>query len=506
MGRAVRLKCRGYIVFSLTVVETVALLISTLLLSALSIHVMAPVAVKLGLTDKPGGRKHHEHATPLVGGIAIYLSLLVSGLLLKWYELGDFNFLFIAAGGALVLTGLIDDYCELSIRIRMGVQALASLVMILMAGIVLNDLGAIVSTDLLMLGYFAVPITILGVVAITNALNMMDGIDGLAGAVSCVCLGLLLSVAMVSGSVPDAILIVSAMGAVLGFLLFNFHWFGIRKAHVFLGDSGSTMLGFLFAWLLISLSQGEGRAMQPVTALWIFAVPLMDLAGLIIRRLWLKRSPFKADRGHLHHLLLDAGFRVRQAVVLIAAIQVLLGLIGLMGLYLDIPDRVMFISFLLLFSLYCYLIIRPWRVVPRLRYVHQCLSLTVRGCDQVYVGNLDIETAIENIEQMINSLNHDHTFRVYEYSDKQTDRLYCFAVIDIHMTDNMSKVCRQLVRSKFSKPGFIIRKFIVRNPDNDRRKVVREGETTARLGDRRSAVISEVKNAVKKSFTGQVLD
>ncbi len=462
------------------------------LMAVVFIRLITPIAIQVGLTDKPDGRKHHETPTPLVGGVAIYFSVLVSGLLLYINDVEGVNLAFIAVGGVLVLIGLLDDHFEVSVRIRMLIQAFASLVMIYGAEVVLLDLGAIVSSELLVLGILAVPFTILGVIGTTNALNMVDGIDGLAGALSFVCLALLLSVAVVSGHNSEVILIAITMGGILGFLLFNFHWFGIRNAHVFMGDAGSMMLGFLFAWLLISLSQGDDRAIQPVTALWIFAVPLMDSVGIIMRRLWLRRSPFKADRGHLHHLLLDAGFRVRQAVLLIAILQGVLGLIGLAGLYFHVPEKYMFASFLSLFAIYCYFLLRPWRAVPKLRYIHKSLKLTVHGCDQIYIGNLEMASAVNDIQRIIDSMGTDYVYRIYESRARNSDKCLFFAVIDIDMTDNMTKVCRQFSRSEFFKSGFVVRRFIRRNPENDRRKVVKERGISVRVCDRRSSSVLEM--------------
>lgn len=219
---------------------------------------------------------------------------------------------------------------------------------------------------------------------------MIDGIDGLSGSVSLVSLGLIGVVAYSAHSSWSLFLIVALMGGVAGFLYYNLRYPGNGRARVFLGDNGSMLSGFLFAWLLVALSQGDGRvAMTPVTALWLFALPLMDTVGVMVRRIWLGKSPFRPDRQHLHHLLVRAGFRVCDIVLVAVILQLGFGLTGIAGLLLVtphvlvVPRRIRGVFLLTL---------RPWRVVPWLRRLNHALglpSLQVRG---VLVGYLPQRT------------------------------------------------------------------------------------------------------------------
>lgn len=463
--------------------------LSSFLMSVATIYAAIPVAVRIGLVDKPGGHKLHEDHVPLVGGIAIFLSVFLAWFLAPRLGLASMNSVFVAAGGLLFATGLLDDRFRLSVRLRFAVQIVAALLLVY-SNVVLHDLGCLFSDEVFVLGMFGIPLTVFATVGAINALNMIDGVDGLAGLVSSVCFALLLVVAYASGSQIQILLILCVLGAVSGFLLFNMPRAGKGKASVFMGDAGSTSLGFLLAYLLISLSQGgPQRAMSPVTALWIFAIPLIDTLGVMLRRMWLKKSPFCADRGHIHHLLLDAGFRVRQAVLLIAALQLLLGAVGMAAFYLGVPDIVSLLAFLLVFAGYAYLISRPWRVVPRFRELHRKTGLTVQGVRHVYVGNLDSASAVADVEALLGERRYAHAFEIYHAGERDGGNRCTYALINAGETDNVRALVSHLknnlaringhVESVASNlAGTVVRQFIIRKPQNDRRcaeRPVRDG-------------------------------
>jgi len=153
----------------------------------------------------------------------------------------------------------------------------------------------------------------------------------------------------------------------MGFLYFNLRYPSQRRARVFLGDNGSMLLGLMFAWLLVDLSQGPYPALTPVTAIWFFSIPLMDTFSVVLRRMCMGRSPFQPDRLHLHHLLMNAGFRVTAIVFVITLLHGLLGIIGLTGLYLGVSEFAMLLGFLLVSIGYFFLTYRSWRFVSMLR-------------------------------------------------------------------------------------------------------------------------------------------
>ena len=450
--------------------------LSAFMVSVVAITLSTPIAIKVGLVDKPGGHKLHEDHTPLVGGVAIYLSIFLAWILMPLLGIATINTIFVAASGLLFSVGLIDDRIELSVKIRLAMQIVAAL-MLIYSKVVLKDFGYIVSDELFTLGILAVPLTVFATVGVINAMNMIDGIDGLAGSLSFTCLTLLWVVAYVAASKVQMLLILCLMGAVCGFLLFNMRWKGRDKAHVFMGDAGSTLLGFLFAFLFISMSQGEQRAMSPVTALWIFAIPLMDTISVMLRRIWQKKSPFSPDRRHLHHLLLDSGFLIQHAVLLIASIQLMLGLVGLTLYFLNIPDSVSFIAFLTLFFCYAYLIGRPRRIVSRLRTLHRRTELTVKGVRHIFVGDLNSDTAVADIETLLGDKKHDYKFEIFERKEPVSGENFIFAVIDANKTDNIKQLVSKIKKVNFSMPNQktvdikkrSIRQYIIRDQKNDRR-------------------------------------
>ena len=274
------------------------------------------------------------------------------------------------AAAILLVAGMLDDIYELGVAIRFCVQGVAAAIMALWGGVMLTDLGHLVSAELVVLGMFALPMTVFATCGGINALNMVDGVDGLAGSLSFITLIFLAIVAGLADRIDYLVFTGSVMAATAGFLLYNLRLNGKRRASVFMGDAGSYVLGFTIVWLCIALAQGPDRAMTPVTALWLFAVPLMDTIVVMIRRKWSGGSPFVPDHTHLHHLLLQGGFRAPQVVRILAGLQIVLGTIGLVGLYQNVSEWIMFYILLGVLILYLYLTRRPTHIIEKLRQWH----------------------------------------------------------------------------------------------------------------------------------------
>jgi UDP-GlcNAc:undecaprenyl-phosphate GlcNAc-1-phosphate transferase len=316
------------------------------------------LAFPIGLLDKPGGRKVHDEAVPLVGGLAMFLGFCLSSLFLE-LPLAQLPSL-LAGASLLVLVGVLDDLHELSSSPRFLVQIGAALIMTFSGGVVLQDLGAIgPSGGTADLGLFAVPLTVFATVGVINAVNMSDGIDGLAGSMALVALGSLALVAFWGGQVAWLPVLGLLIAAVLGFLFFNLRR---GRALVFMGDAGSMFLGFVLAWFLIAFSQGGDRLMPPAVALWILAVPLIDTVAMMLRRILKGRSPFAADREHFHHVLLLAGFSPKATLAIIAAVALVMASTGLSAWYLGVSEATLFYGFLAVFALYFWSIMRAWKV------------------------------------------------------------------------------------------------------------------------------------------------
>ncbi|SCZ67270.1 hypothetical protein [Thiohalomonas denitrificans] len=327
---------------------------------ALSV-VLMPMARGAGWVDSPCVRKRHRGEVPLVGGVAIFLAIAAgtafAGL---WREYA----VLLAFGAVLLACGLYDDVKPLSARFRFLAQGAAAVVAALVGGVVLHDVGNLVSTGVIALGVAAVPVTAFCFVGVMNAFNMSDGMDGLAGGLALVTL---LSMSYLAVGIRHAEFLTLAAGAVAGFLLLNMRSPVLGRAKVFMGDAGSLMLGGILAWFLIDLSQGADRAFSPSVALWLFALPLMDTVSLMIRRIRKGRSPFSPGREHFHHILQRAGFSVGQSGSIMVGLATLLAIVGVVGSELLIPEPVLFFGFLGVFGVYLWGMSRAWRLVRYLR-------------------------------------------------------------------------------------------------------------------------------------------
>jgi len=334
--------------------------------TATLIHFLSPQAVRIGLVDRPHGRKQHTAETPLVGGLAIFFGFYIS---VSLAEIPVSNLpIFMICSLALVIMGVFDDLRDLSFKPRLMVQVLAALGMCFWGKVILQDLGHLGWDDsMLTLGALAIPFTVFATVGVINAVNMSDGLDGLSGSLTLVALGGLAALAALDGRWTEFEVVFVLSFAVAGFLLFNARVPSRVRALVFLGDSGSMFLGFAIAWFLISFSQGSDRIMSPVTALWLVAVPLCDTVGIMLRRILKGRSPFAADREHFHHILQLAGYSVSQVNLIIGSIAIICMALGIVGHVLQVSDAIMFVAFLTVFAAYFSLISRAWKVMRFLR-------------------------------------------------------------------------------------------------------------------------------------------
>lgn len=304
----------------------------------LAIVALRPLAIVVDLVDRPGGRKTHNGDIPVVGGIAMFLGVVFGVGLLPM--LGSSAGAFLAACAVLVTIGLIDDRFDLSPWTRLPGQIAAAIVLIVGSGTTVTTLGdPLGSGPVNFSEHASIAFTIFIVISAINAFNMLDGMDGLAGTAA---LTSLLAIAYMSGSAglstPLTISLVM-IGAVCAFLVFNLPVRSDGRAQCFMGDAGSTLLGFSVAWLFIQISQGPERAVTPVTTLWFVALPLYELVWSTIRRVIRGVSPFKADTDHFHHKLLKAGFGIRGAFGVFATLTFALAGIGLLCRHYRLPDR-----------------------------------------------------------------------------------------------------------------------------------------------------------------------
>jgi UDP-GlcNAc:undecaprenyl-phosphate GlcNAc-1-phosphate transferase len=322
--------------------------------------VLQPAARSLGWVDQPGARKIHDSDIPLVGGLAIFVSV-IAGVFL--FDLPILKLLPMLAAATLVLVvGMVDDCHHLSARVRFSFQIGACLVMVFISNVILVDFGRLLWNAPLQLGWVSIPVTVFCVVGVINAFNMIDGLDGLSASIFTIAAGGMVYLAFGAGRMPAQSILLLFVAATLGFLTLNARFPWNRRARIFLGDSGSTLLGFVLGWYFIDLSQGSQRAFAPVTALWLFAVPLLDTVFLLIRRLLQGESPFEADQEHLHHAFLRSGFSVRATWVWMLVFAALFAGLGLLGEVLKWPEYLRFYGFLVLAAGYYLIMNKAWRI------------------------------------------------------------------------------------------------------------------------------------------------
>jgi len=323
---------------------------------------LQPIARFFNLVDKPGGRKKHSGNIPIIGGIAMYIGLVITLSTVGEPPLQSLMGL-LMGGGLLLLVGTIDDIRALSPYTRFLTQITAALLMVLNGDVILSDMGMIAGGEKLELGMMAVPLTVFATVGVINAMNMSDGMDGLAGGMATITL---LGIGILAGGSNFFYLYPAIICVILAFLYFNLRTPWRSKAKIFMGDGGSMFLGFVIAWSLIQLSQGESAAFSPVIALWLFALPLLDTVCIMLRRIIKGRSPFAPDREHFHHILLLANYTPAQAVWIMLALAASMASIGLAGFYAGVSETSMFIGFLVMFGLYFWGMSHAWKLMKTL--------------------------------------------------------------------------------------------------------------------------------------------
>ncbi|ENT4823171.1 TPA: UDP-N-acetylglucosamine--undecaprenyl-phosphate N-acetylglucosaminephosphotransferase [Citrobacter farmeri] len=346
-------------------------LISIFLFTTIFIFLARKAAIKIGLVDRPNFRKRHLGAVPLVGGISVYAGICFMFALSDNYIPHAHLYLFCA--GVLVFVGAMDDRFDISVKIRAIVQAAIAVIMMTSADLHLSSLGNIFGPWELILGPFGYFLTLFAVWAAINAFNMVDGIDGLLGGLSSVSFAAMGLILWFDGQTSLAIWCFAMIAAILPYILLNLGALG-RRYKVFMGDAGSTLIGFTVIWILLETTQGQTHPISPVTALWIIAIPLMDMVAIMYRRLRKGMSPFSPDRQHIHHLVMRAGFTSRQAFVLITLAAAVLAFIGVAAEYSHlVPEWAMLVLFLLAFFLYGYCIKRAWKVARFIKRVKRRL-------------------------------------------------------------------------------------------------------------------------------------
>jgi len=332
---------------------------------------IANIAKRIGLLDHPNERKMHTKPRPLVGGIGMVIGIIFSSLV--FIPMNGLRGYFIGIA-ILLVVGFLDDFRELGHQHKFMAQILATGAMIYFSKVSLCTFG-----DLIGLGNICFSegnilvwiITIFCVVGVTNAVNLIDGLDGLAGGLSFIAFLFFAAHASFAGDHTLMLLNLALAGAVLGFLKFNWH-----PSVLFMGDAGSLCLGFSLAFMALALTQGIDSTTSPVVPLLILAVPITDTIIVIVKRIMQGKSPFKADKSHLHHIFLRYGMGRDKAVQTILGISIILGGLSLLAPTYALGDTILFSLYAVYFLIYIsasFYIVGVFRYTVRLRKKRQHL-------------------------------------------------------------------------------------------------------------------------------------
>ncbi len=291
----------------------------------ISTPLVTKLAYRIGALDIPkDNRRMHKKPIPRIGGLAIVFGFLVA--VLSFSMKFDKQLIATLIGaGIIVIMGVADDCKNLDAKLKFVIQILAALVVIFYGDLRINvftNPNPFASSPYLVLPeWLSIVISVVWIVFITNAVNFIDGLDGLAAGVSAIMSVSLVFISIRVGEYPIALIGIALMGACFGFLPFNFN-----PAKIFMGDTGSTFLGFMLATLSIQGVFKSYAVISFAVPLLILGLPLFDACFAMLRRLLTGKSPMVADRGHLHHRLIDIGFSQKQTVFILYAISGVLGI------------------------------------------------------------------------------------------------------------------------------------------------------------------------------------
>ena len=319
------------------------LVLQIALTALLTTRLTASIGSWLGLADRPDARKLHNNIVPHTGGVAIFLTLLFGTFALN---IAPYSYPMIGIASLVFAVGVFDDSRHINPWLRLLIQYGAGVLLATWGGIAIHNVGNLLAMGDIPLLLLTIPLTALSVAGLSNAYNMIDGIDGLAALTIALPLTVLYTLALWSGH-PMANFLLLMLLPLAVFLLFNLGPDNALLPKIFLGDGGSITLGFLVTASLVYFSQGPQALILPVTALWLVTVPLMDMLATMMRRARRGYNLMAADRLHLHHLLMDLGLSAPQTLGLLIAYATAC---ALLGLSLEaIPEYLSLLVYFLLF-------------------------------------------------------------------------------------------------------------------------------------------------------------
>lgn len=305
-----------------TVGWVAAALVTAMVVALITTPVVKELAFKIGAVDVPkDGRRMHDHPIPRMGGLAIFFGFLLS--VLVYLEITPQLRGMLLGSMIIVVLGIFDDIYALGAKLKLVVQIVAALVAVLSGNVIqiLSNPNVFSENPYWNLGWLAVPVSVVWIVAITNAVNLIDGLDGLACGVSTISSMTMLVIALMVSDGPVAIVMAALAGGSIGFLPYN-----LNPAKIFMGDTGATFLGFILA---VTSIQGLFKFYTIISfavPFLMLGLPIFDTCFAVIRRVAHGQSPMSPDRSHVHHRLIDMGFNQKQAVAVLYIISAILGL------------------------------------------------------------------------------------------------------------------------------------------------------------------------------------
>ena len=280
------------------------------------------LSVKVGAVDVPKDeRRMHHHPIPRMGGLAIFFGFVAAMLLMVPLDTERKGMLLGAV--IIVVLGIFDDIYALPAKPKFLVQIAAALIAVLAGNRieVLSNPNIFSPNPYWELGVLSIPVTVIWILAITNSVNFIDGLDGLACGVSTISAATMLVIALLVSERDVALMMAALVGACMGFLPYNFN-----PAKIFMGDTGSTFLGFIMATMSVEGMFKQYTIISFVVPFLMLGLPIFDVCFAVVRRVSHGQSPMKPDRGHVHHRLIDMGFSQKQAVGVLYVISAILGL------------------------------------------------------------------------------------------------------------------------------------------------------------------------------------
>ena len=328
-------------------------------------------ALDRGDLDHPGERSQHEIPTPRLGGIAIFLAFLFSAII--FVPINDSVRGLLAGTLIIFATGVMDDLSGINARQKFFCQAAACLVTITVGKLYLTNLGNLFGFGEIVLPvWLGVLFTLFAVVGMINAINLIDGLDGLAGGVSAIALTAFLILGALDHQKSTILLAAAGIGAILGFLKYNFY-----PARIFMGDTGSLVLGFLLGFMSVSLTQAPGATVSPMVPVLVLGLPIIDTVWVMTRRVFMGLSPFIADRSHVHHKFLDLGLEHRFTVIIIYGISAFWACLAIV--MRSAPEYLLLLLYLLSFLIFYLAMRRMLRTPDRFPYFRRDANIEIRS-------------------------------------------------------------------------------------------------------------------------------